>query len=731
MASPLSPRSNSAINTITTPKSTNSKLRSPSPSKLRPIDENKSVATSTSSSPFETDVMTDVGQENIPVPGQSISPLKHRSGSKQTKSQDCAVLDEDDTVQPPLLPLRISPMKTKEDSGSNCSVSKHTKNQNSAVFDEDATAQPPLPPFRISPKKSKEDSGSNHSVSPAKIPLPSSSPSRDPDDVDFLSDTPVSRRAEFQRNASPTSKHDLDMDTRSVVSDDTNFSAFSAVPTADMTLFARLGNRTADSTFKSPTKRSEATKAPTPSAPQFMTPATSRRQNPASRVSPSRAESPTPRGNKTLTGDGDTTNLLDFTQQFEPGSRTRQSPVKYSTEPNLLAHLNNQRIPSPSKAPRSPGTRRSLLNLLDFDLPPQPTPRSVPSISVRELETLKSNYLSEISSLKASLSGRDAEVSSLKRAVGDAERRVGEAQESVREERSAREHAESSKADWEKKGKEVENVLESVREEFVEGEREKDELQQKLEEANKALHEAELKAAHSATKAGVAQSECNDDATLPTGDQAVIAAKVQDQLDERLENLARELHGVYKKKHETKITTLKKNYETRLEKNNKELQKKIDELTKQNDELQAIKESSLSLELPASKSNDAKVNEQIKAEIEEQRARIAGLQQEMNTVQESHAQIMKELEAERVEKGELVAAVDEMLALQGEAAAQPAVEEFRKSISRPSSGLKAPGAGLGESRIGRGPGLPTRSISSGGKSRMMSNIEQMGKSGGM
>ena len=48
----------------------------------------------------------------------------------------------------------------------------------------------------------------------------------------------------------------------------------------------------------------------------------------------------------------------------------------------------------------------------------------MPSITPRELESLKSNFLSEISSLKASLSGKEAEVQSLKTAVGDAEKRV-------------------------------------------------------------------------------------------------------------------------------------------------------------------------------------------------------------------------------------------------------------------------------------------------------------------
>jgi hypothetical protein len=97
------------------------------------------------------------------------------------------------------------------------------------------------------------------------------------------------------------------------------------------------------------------------------------------------------------------------------------------------------------------------------------------------------------------------------------------------------------------------------------------------------------------------------------------------------------------------------------------------------------------------------------------------------------------LERERIEKGELVAAVDEMLSLQADmssltpAAATTAVEDFKKSIGmgmgRPS-GLRGPGFGYQgpaatqQSKIGAPAGL-TRSTS-GGKSRMMSNIERMG-----
>lgn len=175
-----------------------------------------------------------------------------------------------------------------------------------------------------------------------------------------------------------------------------------------------------------------------------------------------RSSSPTPRRGKHPQKD-ETTMLIDFTQQIESFSTASQrlskhSPVKSNAEPQLLNYLNGQRSPVKGGMPPSTPGKKNLLNLLDFELPPAPTPRSIPTITVRELETLKSSYLSQISSLKATLSGREAEVESLKRAVGDAERRVGESQEQFREERSAREHAEKEKSEWEKRGTEVSHI---------------------------------------------------------------------------------------------------------------------------------------------------------------------------------------------------------------------------------------------------------------------------------
>ena len=491
--------------------------------------------------------------------------------------------------------------------------------------------------------------------------------------------------------------------------DDTCFTAFSEIP--EMTIFAKVGH--------SPTKRSEMTT--TPGAKTEATPHTSRK-----RFSPSRSPSPTPRKQKTSAGsgnDGTTSFLIDFTQQME-GLPWQPSPGKSATEPDLLRHLQNQR--SPAKPARhsyaTPSKPNNILNLLDFELPPAPTPRSIPTITVRELESLKSSYLSQISSLKATLSGREAEVESLKRAVGDAERRVGEAQEALREERCRREHVEQEKADWEKRGKEVEQVLVNVKEEVLKSEGEKEELLRKLEEGERRVEDAEARAVKAEERfadalAARASSGDGDSNAIEEQVQRLVAA----QLDSKIEAVSRELHGVYKEKHERKVATLKKSYEARSEKRCADLQDRLAELEKQNDELLAAKDNTFSGPLECT-SNEA----ELKAQLEEQKAGLARLENEMQTSRAQQEQLLRELQQERIEKGDLVAAVDEMLALQSESGpsqeAISVVEDFRKSISRPS-GLRAPG-----SRIG-GPAGARSGIAAPGKSKLLSNIERMGRAG--
>lgn len=485
----------------------------------------------------------------------------------------------------------------------------------------------------------------------------------------------------------------------------------------------------------------------------MKTPGSSRRER---CVEFERSPSPTPRRQTFAPSSGDTTNLLiDFTQQIEafsttasqrlPARRGRPSPHKSQTEPNLLTFINNQRSPAKGMAaPATPARNRNILSLLDFELPPAPTPRSIPSITVKELESVKSSYLSQISSLKATLSGREAEAESLKKAYCDAERRVGEALETLREERSAKEHAEKEKAEWERRGAEVEDVLRSVKEEVMNSDKERDELLRKVEESERKAEEAEARAVDAETRAAEARSKVvmpsesmptvDGQATAPQG--MYTAEQVQRQIDEKVHTLSTDLHAIYKKKHITKVAGLKKGFEAKAKERTAELQRQIEDLARRNEELQAAKNRPLSGkhalpsdQLTAEYEVSLRRLDEQRAELEEQRAKVAGLAGEIRSMRSEHTQLLRELEKERVEKGELVAAVDEMLALQAEVGAPTAIEDFKKSISRPS-GLRGPGFGAGsgtESRIGRvgAPSSLGRSIS-GGKSRMMSNIERMG-----
>ena len=528
------------------------------------------------------------------------------------------------------------------------------------------------------------------------------------------------------------------------------FSNFSAVP--DMTMFAKIGH--------SPTKHSAI--GPTPRRTQMNTPATARR--PMNNRSPS----PTPRGYKggQSRDEGNTTNLLDFTEQFNGFTgRSDLSPIRQARQSPMKGAYDKSWASTPSI------NRHTMSNLLDFDIPPAPTPRSMPTITPRELESLKSNFLSEISSLKASLSGKEAEVQSLKTAVGDAEKRVGESLEQVREERNFKEQLAAEKEEWEKRGREMEAVLRNVKEEIVHGERERDELEGRLEESERRREAAEMMAQEAeskmaAMKAGKvpatpSTSEIKTD-ECHCGGRAVELA---------VEKVSRELHTLYKDKHETKVAALKKSYEKRWDKKVRELETKVEDLTKENEELKLGRDTTMTKVDPK---NPLEVTENLEkqaardAKAKEMQAELEGLAQEVKSVKHDNAELRQLLDEERVEKGKLVAAVDEMIPLvaafddmlanmdavpanlpstESQQQRQPStVETLRGSISR-ASGLRAPSSISttvpAESRIGRGGfGAPagsgherSRSGSAQGgrpgsglgyRSGIMSSIEKMG-----
>lgn len=307
-------------------------------------------------------------------------------------------------------------------------------------------------------------------------------------------------------------------------------------------------------------------------------------------------------------------------------------------------------ILSPSRTtPNLPSTAtpsRQLSSLIDLD-----TPRNVPSITARELESLKSNFLSEISSLKASLSGKEAEVHSLKSAVVDAEKRVGESMEKMREERSLKE--------------EMENVLRIVREEIIETQREKDELEQQLDESEKRREMTEMMHQEAESKlAGMRAGrdmEKNASPEKPSSNTRDVEIAV--------ERVARELHALYKSKHETKVAALKKSYENRWEKKVRELEAKIQGLTEENEKLHSGGDATMTkfdaLEMEELKQQSVRDH----ATLRELEADVQRLEAIVSTMRLDNDDLRVNLQQERVEKGELVQLAEELMAMQ---AAQPA-----------------------------------------------------------
>jgi hypothetical protein len=541
--------------------------------------------------------------------------------------------------------------------------------------------------------------------------------------------------------------------------DDTCLSTFSAVP--DLTTFAKLR-------AQSPMKSMRGSAGPASHVDEHRrsidptTPGTGRRAYRASAYldanSPMGSPTPRPRGPRDMINQGDSANLLDFTDQMSFFPRQSMQSARFS--PSRRSPMRPAR---PST--RSPGKMSSLL---DFDIPAAPTPRSIPTVTPRELESLKSGFLSEISSLKANLSGKEAEVASLKQAVADAERRVGEALEEVRHEAASKEVLEMEQAEWDRRIQEMETVLRSARSELVEGEREHERLSQRAEEAEKSKEKlegkiVELKSQLSAARAAVVSSSSKSgtshQSSNPTEDTA---REVQDAV----EKVARELHVLYKGKHETKVAALKKSYESRWEKRLREAEKKLTAARQENEHLRLERDNVQSDPLAAADAGlFTRENDKHEAEKRVMEAQIKGLQREMATLREDTEQIRANLEAERAEKGELVAAVDEWLAMQQAPAspqprdrepsvasavhndhidepAQPSREvtpdDFRRSVSRSMSGsIRAPATA--QKRIPRfgAPSGHSRG-NSGGKSGIamptpgrgiMSSIERMGRGG--
>lgn len=403
-------------------------------------------------------------------------------------------------------------------------------------------------------------------------------------------------------------------------------------------------------------------------------------------------------------GGNHTTNLMDFTDHLRYGSYAQPSPSRRGPAPssNMAA--------AGAATPHRAGTG-NLVSIIDFDLPPMPTPRSVPSITPRELESLKSGFLSEISSLKASLSGKEAEVLSLKTAVGDAEKRVGECMEQLREAQAVLEPLRAEKDSWERRGREMEAVLRKMKEEMVLSQREREELEFKLDEAEKRREAAEMMAQEAESKmAGMRAGKASAEAAAASAGSGAPVVASNKEVEMAVERVARELHGLYKMKHQDKVAALKKSYEQRWEKKVRELQAQVDELTREREEyLRVGRENALLQRVdPAVEEERRAERARHVAQIRELEAEVEKVEAVLKTVQADNAELRVLLERERVEKGELVMLAEEMMNMQQSFVAAP---EEPASEPTPAPAPPAPAAVNGHGHV-NGAKTPSRRQSS-------------------
>ncbi|KAJ6263535.1 hypothetical protein Dda_2099 [Drechslerella dactyloides] len=442
-----------------------------------------------------------------------------------------------------------------------------------------------------------------------------------------------------------------------------------------------------------------------------------------SQYSKSPESSPSPRTNER------TQNLLlDFTAQFNainahppPQTPTRSRRRSHSTSPTKKIRDGE----SPSKRPLPSMTPMERKFLLDFDIPPPPTPRSIPSITPKELENVKSQFLAQIAQLKAEIVGKDAQVQNLKESVSDAERRASNGIVELRQVREELEDMSTRTMVIESKLAEAGRAVHELQEQIEEGDRqletarserdaykherdsfkkEIDELRRENEQVSDALLQTKQDLA-SAKKDLIVERQKrsslpNSPARTQGGSSVDVEAAVEKavaaanatkdmEISQAVEKVAKELHTLYKSKHEQKVTALKQSYSKRWEKRVNELEAKNSELTSANNDLsnkimklEEENEEHFNLSGPVVSPKDL---EQQRMEIEKLEAKIAKTQEQVQDLQE-------ELVLERQEKSELVLAVDELLALGGvPSVSENGMDSLRGSISRASGAAIARG----------------------------------------
>jgi DNA repair exonuclease SbcCD ATPase subunit len=370
------------------------------------------------------------------------------------------------------------------------------------------------------------------------------------------------------------------------------------------------------------------------------------------------------------------------------------------------------------------------------------------------VEELKATFNSQVAQLKAQLSGREVEVNGLRAAVEETEARCAELSnilkdqnEKFEEEKRAwdevkvelRELFEAEKAEKESISSllvEKEIAVETLHGELGEKDTEvknlkkrlrdtEDELERTREEVIRVKTEADTAAA--ATPVAPLSAPANFDEE---------AANKRTQ--EEVERVARELHNLYKTKHETKVAALKKSYESRWEKKVAALQQQVEALSRKNEELTKELEQKSAEQLRADvefalggdeaaeavkarEEEAAKREEAAKAREEEAKKREEAAAKREEELMKRVAALEKQLDEEREERNGVIALADELLALQSSLTPPPPPlqEEERvvieeKNVAAEEKSVPVPKKTVQEKKLAPPP------------SGLRSNIERMG-----
>ncbi|KZZ91941.1 hypothetical protein AAP_03160 [Ascosphaera apis ARSEF 7405] len=383
-----------------------------------------------------------------------------------------------------------------------------------------------------------------------------------------------------------------------------SLSAFSAVPHAQVSNFEPRQSSAAKRSLDSSQSPKKKTKHSPESSPQTA-------------VTPPRQHEVNTVFEATPTANRSSSDLMNFTPKG-------LSPDPASGRGGALRndHQSEYTPISPNKDTMATHTP-SKASLIDCDMSAL-SPRSIPTITPRELESMRSSFLSEIATLKATLDDRDAEVSNLTGALSDTEKRLGDALDELRGESTRREALETERAEWEGRSAEMEKELADLRCDLEEDAREKERMLSVIKEFEETKSNLELRL--KGLEAKLASTKTHED--LDTG-------------KESMENMVTKAHM------------------------EKEIQDQVQKkLSLENEKLKAANSSTTggAVSLTAASDNTIR-SENHTQELQE---RLDTLQKEFCSLKNEYDSLKNQLELERIEKGELVAAVDEWLALQQE-----------------------------------------------------------------